>query len=292
MKVHGRGSQPRVGAEGGREAQSGSCFAAMARLLPLLLLAGSGAAPVTHGAQQRGQGQQGPPLSPRLTKMRTLISGAQLGAGCDVQDPSPMIRDPQTGLWHFWSVFGCGGTCGWAGQLRHWHSNSTELESAAFLDGGQALNHSADPNALDSNGQFSPAIIYDAADSTWFLFYSATGKNGSVSRRCITEPTGCTSSQMVASSASPHGPWRKLGVVARAMRDGSWNEVLVDSGRALLVNGARGFYGIGFVSKARWQAGHVLDVEGVYRPRDPSSFAPPYQLGVPLNTSSDANSEG
>ena len=116
--------------------------------------------------------------------MRTLISGAQLGAGCDVQDPSPMIRDPQTGLWHFWSVFGCGGTCGWAGQLRHWYSNSTELESAAFLDGGQALNHSADPNALDSNGQFSPAIIYDAADSTWFLFYSATGKNGSASRRC------------------------------------------------------------------------------------------------------------
>ena len=152
-------------------------------------------------------------LSPRLTKMHTIIYGAQLGKDCDVQDPSPMIRDPETQLWHFWSVFGCGGTCGWAGQLRHWYSNSTDLETAAFLDGGQALNHSADPNALDSNGQFSPAIIYDDAEKSWYLFYSATGKNGSAARRCITEPTGCESSQMVASSASPHGPWRKLGAV-------------------------------------------------------------------------------
>jgi hypothetical protein len=266
----------------------------MARLLPLLLLlAGWAAAPLhlTHTTQQQRRQQQ-PRLSPRLTKMRTLIAGAQLGVGCDVQDPSPMISDPQTGLWHFWSVYGCGGTCGWAGQLRHWYSNSTDLESATFLDGGQALNHSANPNALDSNGQFSPAIIYDTADSRWFLFYSATGKNGSAARRCIGEPTGCTSSQMVASSASPHGPWRKLGVVARAMHDGSWNEILVDSGRALLISGVRGFYGIGFVSKTRWQAGHVLDVEGVYRPQNASSFAPPYQLGVPLNTTSDTNSEG
>ena len=76
------------------------------------------------------------------------------------------------------------------------------------------------------------------------------------------------------------------------MRDGSWNEILVDSGRALLIDGVRGYYGIGFVSKARYQAGHILDQEGVYRPKDPASFAPPYKLGVPLNTSSDANPEG
>ena len=76
------------------------------------------------------------------------------------------------------------------------------------------------------------------------------------------------------------------------MHDGSWNEILVDSGRALLIDGVRGYYGIGFVSKARYQAGHILDQEGVYRPKDPASFAPPYKLGVPLNTSSDANPEG
>ena len=209
-----------------------------------------------------------PPLSPRLTKLRTLISGGKFGAGCDVQDPSPMVRDPQTDLWHFWSVFGCGGTCGWAGHLRHWYSNSTELATAGFLDGGIALNHSSDPHSLDSNGQFSPGIFYDDEDdATWYLFFSATGKNGSATRSCVTEPTGCTSSQMVASSSSPHGPWRKLGAVARALNDGSWNERLVDSGRALQVQGKRGFYGIGFVSAAREHAGHVEDVEGVYRTR-------------------------
>lgn len=203
-------------------------------------------------------------LSPRFTKLRTLISGGQFGAGCDVQDPSPMIRDPQTNLWHFWSVFGCGGTCGWAGHLRHWYSNSTDLSTAGFVDGGIALNHSSDPHALDSNGQFSPAIFYDKSHATWYLFFSATGKNGSVTRTCIAEPTGCTSSQMVASSASPHGPWLKLGAVARALADGSWNERLVDSGRALEIQGRRGYFGIGFVSNARYKAGHVLDVEGVY----------------------------
>jgi hypothetical protein len=130
------------------------------------------------------------------------------------------------------------------------------------------------------------------ADQTWYLFYSATGKNGSATRKCITEPTGCESSQMVASSVSPHGPWKKLGYVARAMNDGSWNERLVDSGRALLVNGKRGYYGIGFLSLAHDKTAAVEDIEGVYFPEDPASFRPPYKLGVPLNTSSDANYEG
>lgn len=147
---------------------------------------------------------------------------------------------------------------------------------------------------MDSNGCFSPSVIYDAAvgNGTWFLFYSATGKNGSATRECVTEPTGCTSSQMVASSPSPDGPWRRLGAVARAMNDGSWNSRLVDCGRALLVNGRRGYFGVGFVSAQRERSGHVEDVEGVYRPIDPGSFAPPYRVGVPLNTSSDSNQEG
>eukprot|EP01052_Picozoa_sp_SAG31_P021063 SAG31_NODE_1610_length_7751_cov_2.938447_5_plen_303_part_00 len=226
-----------------------------------------GSVPPAPSAAPGSVGNAAPPrlLSPRLQLLRTLVSGGQFGAGCDVQDPSPMVRDPKTQLWHFWSVFGCGGTCGWAGHLRHWYSDSTEIETARFLDGGIALNHSSDPHALDSNGQFSPGIFYDAADATWYLFFSATGKNGTAARSCIGEPTGCTSSQMVASSSSPHGPWAKLGAVSRALDDGSWNERLVDCGRALLIQGRRGYYGVGFVSAARYQAGHVEDVEGVYR---------------------------
>ena len=121
---------------------------------------------------------------------------------CRASSPTDNLRSA-------WNESGCAEPgCGLV-----WYSNSTDLETAAFLDGGQALNHSADPKALDSNGQFSPAIIFDDAEKSWYLFYSATGKNGSAARRCVTEPTGCESSQMVASSASPHGPWRKLGAV-------------------------------------------------------------------------------
>ena len=149
------------------------------------------------------------------------------------------------------------------------------LSSAGFLDGGMALNHSTDPSAPDSNGQFSPAIFYDSADEKWYLFFSATGKNGSATRQCITEPTGCASSEMVASSASPHGPWTKLGVVAQAKNDGSWNAQLVDCGRALQINGKRGYYSVGFLGMERAKTAATTCVEGVYFPEDPSSFKPP-----------------
>ena len=59
------------------------------------------------------------------------------------------------------------------------------------------------------------------------------------------------SAQGVAVSSSPHGPWRRLGVVAAGglawgsdgrgggYREGVWNGLRVDSGRALIVNGTR-----------------------------------------------------
>jgi hypothetical protein len=58
------------------------------------------------------------------------------------------------------------------------------------------------------------------------LFYSATGKKGSATRECVTEPTGCTSAR------------------CPRMNDGSWNSHLAES---LLINGWRG-YVVGFVS--------------------------------------------
>jgi hypothetical protein len=246
--------------------------------LLVLLVSVSLATPHADSLPQR---PEPPQKSPRFTKLRTLVYGSQLGPGCDVQDPSPMIRDPVTNLWHFWSVFGCNGKCGWAGSLRHWYSNTTDLETAAFVDGGMALSHATDPSAPDSNGQFSPAIFYDSVDTAWYLFYSATGKNGSATRQCITEPTGCESSEMVASSASPHGPWIKLGCVARAKNDGSWNARLVDSGRALEINGKRGYYSVGFRGAAHVKAGAPPEcVEGVYFPEDPASFRPPCEWVV------------
>jgi hypothetical protein len=54
-----------------------------------------------------------------------------------------VIRDPWTGRWHFYSVWGCHGRCGWAGQIRHWYSSTGDIETAVILDGGVALNHSS-----------------------------------------------------------------------------------------------------------------------------------------------------
>lgn len=227
--------------------------------------------------------------SPRLQYLRTVATGASVGG--NLQDPTSM-RDPDTGLWHMWTVTGTDGTCGWAGHIRHFYSSNASLETAAFIDGGIALNHSADPAALDSNGMFSPGIMRDPDDNMWYLFYSATGKGGDAGRQCIGEPTACVSSQQVARAASPHGPWQKLGTVSLAKNDSkSWNERLVDCGRPLIVNGTRAYFGLGFVSTAREQAGAVSSVEGVYLPHDPASWVPPYVDWPrnPLETASDLN---
>jgi hypothetical protein len=101
----------------------------------------------------------------------------------NVRDPSPVIQDPATGRWHFWvdwmpaSVSADGN--GWLAYLRHY--SAPEIEGPWVSHGYQgqpfALNHSTDPKAWDYAGQFSSAAIYDAADKTWWLYYSASGAN-------------------------------------------------------------------------------------------------------------------
>ena len=162
-----------------------------------------------------------------------------------------MIRDPKTRLWHFWSVFGCGGTCGWAGHLRHWYSTLPNSKQPTFSGRRYRPEPAAIP-ALDSNSQFSPAI-FDEADATWYLFFMQPArmetqrKNASQSRQ---------HHRRWSRVARAHGFWFKLGAVARALNDGSWNERLVDSGRALQVRGKRATTALA-LPVAREKAGHV-----------------------------------
>ena len=186
--------------------------------------------------------------SPRLRYVRTIITGQSVGG--NVQDPTAM-RDPVSGLYHIFALWGKDGSCGWAGNIRHFYSSTSNLSTARWIDGGLTMNLTSDPWAPDSNGQFMPGIMRDPADGKWFLFYSALGKGGDPMKHCVTEPFDfqrgdCLSSQLVASADSPHGPWTKLGMVSNATHDGvSWNERLVDGGRPLIIAG-----------RAYWALGH------------------------------------
>lgn len=202
-------------------------------------------------------------LSPKLT-LRHIIAKDPSG---NLRDPSAMIQDPNTLRWHFWVVFVPGSEQpGWAGYLHHYSSDSI---AGPFVSHGLALNHSADPGAFDHHGMFSPSAVYDAASERWYLFYSGTGSN-------YTEYK--TSAQLVASAAAPEGPWVREGVVAYPTGSATlgfnrtWNSRRVDSGRAVSIDGRRGYWSKGCYD-------HPSDgycQEGAYFPRDASSWAPPY----------------
>eukprot|EP00966_Prymnesium_polylepis_P136175 3146516-Prymnesium_polylepis.1 len=171
-------------------------------------------------------------LSPKLT-LQHVIAKDPSG---NLRDPSAMIQDPKTLHWHFWVVFVPGSAQpGWAGYLHHYSSDSV---AGPFVSHGLALNHSADPGAFDHHGMFSPSAVYDAASERWYLFYSGTGSN-------YTEYK--TSAQLVASAASPEGPWVREGVVAYPTGSAAlgfnrtWNSRRVDSGRAVVIDGRRGY---------------------------------------------------
>lgn len=214
----------------------------------------------------------------------------------NLRDPSPVIQDPATGRWHFWVDWMPSSTNpngdGWHAYLRHY--SAPEIEGPWVNHGYQgqpfALNHSSDPHAWDYAGQFSPSAIYDAAEKTWWLYYSAAGAN---------QTKFLTNAQMVCSSPSPEGPWARRGLSAwptgsptsnwsqsnhatpncKAGETKCWNARFVDSGRALIVGGRRGFWTKGVEGGIGGNA--LVASEGLYLPSDPSSsFAPPYKEAV------------
>jgi hypothetical protein len=83
------------------------------------------------------------------------------------------------------------------------------------------------------------------------------------------------SAQLVASSDSIFGPWTRHGLVAfptgqPPLFNATWNARRVDSGRAMIVNGTRGYWTKGVKDVA-------TAVEGVYFPVSRGSFLPPYR---------------
>jgi len=185
-------------------------------------------------------------MEPRLTYVRDLFTDP---AGF-LRDPSSPIQDPATGRWHVWVVFvpPAYGTEGWSGLINHFHSPGPDLNTS-LVAAGLALNHSADPAAFDHTGMCSPGAQYDADERRWYLFYTGATPEGTTGYppRRGGSPMDNLSAQGIAVSASPFGPWKRLGIVAPGglgwkaggtgggFRPGVWNGLRVDSGRALVV---------------------------------------------------------
>lgn len=132
---------------------------------------------------------------------------------------------------------------GWHAYLHHY--SASELRGP-WANHGLALNHSSDPRAWDYSGQFSSSVIYSAEERLWYLFFSASGANQSTLLTCA---------QLAASAPSPDGPWTVLGAVATPTGapsnnwTGSWNTRRLDSGRALIIGGQKGYWTKGVQAK-------------------------------------------
>jgi len=204
-------------------------------------------------------------MSPRLTKVN-LVAYDPTG---NLRDPSAMIRDPKTGRWHFWVVWSGGAHGGWGGYLHHYSADAIE---GSWTNHGRAMNHSADPEAFDYRGMFSPSALYDEQADAWYLFYSGIGSNTTGNH---------ISAQLVASSRSPDGPWTRAGLVTYptgTVDQGfnlTWNGRRTDSGRAMKLNGQRGYWTKGCRTKLNVSAAHTCS-EGAYFPDEPRFWDPPY----------------
>jgi hypothetical protein len=188
----------------------------------------------------------------------------------NMRDPSAMLQDPVSKTWHFWVDHMNGSTQpGWHAYLHHY--SAPAIVGPWTLSGPTpALPHSSDSDAWDFAGSFSPSVIYEPEEKLWYLFYSASGKNQSKFNTCA---------QLVASAASPEGPWTKLGPVA--VPTGSpphwegWNAQRLDSGRALVIGGRKGFWTKG--------CSGAVGQEGLYLPHAQRSWAPPYAEAAGVN---------
>jgi len=211
-------------------------------------------------------------LLPHLERLST-IAADPLG---HLRDPSSVVQGTD-GSWHFYVDFiplSQGTQDGWHAVLHHYSSPSI-VGPWHFRD--LALNWSSDETAFDAWGVFSPSVFFSAEERIWYLFYTGTPRNYTQFQ---------ATAQLLATSPSPDGPWTRRGLVctpagAPPLWQPQWNARRCDSGRALVVGGRKGFWTKGV-------RGESFGQEGVFFPRNASSFLPPYEnwFGNPIYNAS------
>jgi hypothetical protein len=241
-----------------------------------------------------------PPLPPLPKPPAGLqVASLQLEYQLIMSDKTGFLRDPSSpiqapdGVWHAWAVWVDPkyGQEGWSGKLKHFYSSTL---ASNWTNDGFAMRHSDDPLAFDHTGQNSPGAQYDAEAKLWYLFYTGATPEGTTGYPPVRggSPMDNLSAQGVAVSASPFGPWKRLGVVAPGglawgpggkgggYRPNVWNGLRVDSGRALIVNGTRLYstkgIGNGTAIPNSNPTGSYQALQGVFFPANQSSWAPPY----------------
>jgi hypothetical protein len=76
----------------------------------------------------------------------------------NLRDPSAMVQDSQTKLWHFWVDYMPGShQPGWHAVLHHY--SAPEI-TGPWTNHGLALNHSTDPAAWDYAGQVRLSLTF------------------------------------------------------------------------------------------------------------------------------------
>ncbi len=219
----------------------------------------------TSGMVPAGPAPVPPPPSKYWVPTLNFVKTIAFDPHGNLRDPSAAVQDPVTKRWHFWVDHMNGSTKpGWDAYLYHY--SAPEI-LGPWESHGLALPHSSDPKAWDYSGTFSSSAIYSDEEKLWYLFYSASGANQSSMQTCA---------QAVASAKSPDGPWQRLfPAVATPTSDpasnwtGGWNARRLDSGRAMVVGGQKGYWTKGVSS-------FNTATEGLYLPHSPTSWTPPY----------------
>ena len=213
--------------------------------------------------------------TPVLTRVSTIAADA----GGPLRDPSAPLRDAD-GNWHFWTDFiplSQGTEAGWHAVLHHYSAST--IEGPWVAHGPDVLNWSTNMLDWDSGGMLSPGAMYSAEEALWYLFYTGVS--------AANYSATLSSAQLVASAPSPFGPWTRRGLVCEPRGAPpswmqTWDARRCDSGRALVVQGRKGYYTKGVQGTAFAQ-------EGAFFPSNPSSWMPPYAAwaGNPIYNASE-----
>lgn len=126
--------------------------------------------------------------------------------GYDVRDVSPPILF--AGRWYLFAtrIAVKVGPGGYRGNIGLWSTAEGSL-AASWQFEGQVFNASQNDSEWDSTGVFTPGVVLDPSDNTWYLFYGGVGPH--FRQACLRSMVNCSEWQGLATAPNPWGPWTR-----------------------------------------------------------------------------------